>query len=221
MAGRRRTRAKYRRRRLAVFFGLLVLLAALAVGAWLIIAQPWADATTHHTSTSQPTSTPQETGEQSPSPEPSPEPSVEPTAEETPGIAPCQASDVTVEATTNAETYPAGSLPEFSIVLTNSGSEDCSIDVGSATQEFTVTSGNDLWWDSRHCQENPSSMVVTLAAGQSVPSAEPVIWDRTRSDVDTCAQENRPRAPGGGASYHLTVSIGGFTDATTRQFLLY
>jgi hypothetical protein len=229
MAGRRRNRAKYRRRRLAVFFGLIVVLAALVAGVWLAIAQPWADATAQPTSTPKPSVTdatteapvPEETGEESPSPQPSTEPSTEPTAEETPGIAPCHASDITVEAVTNAETYPAGSLPEFSILLTNKGSEDCSIDVGSATQAFTVTSGSDQCWDSRHCQENPSSMVVTLAAGQSVPSGSPVIWDRTRSDVGTCAEENRPRAPGGGASYHLAVSIGGFESAVTAQFLLY
>lgn len=226
MTTRRRTRAIYRRRRLAVFGGLIVLIAVLVVGAWLAIAQPWTDAEAQPTSTPSATDTaaPGATDEESPAPEESTaassEPSAEPTAEETPGIAPCQASDVTVEATTG-ESYPAGSSPEFSILLTNKSSEDCTIDVGSATQVFTVTSGSDVWWDSRHCQENPSSMVVTLAAGQSVPSAAPVVWDRTRSDVSTCEQENRPRAPGGGASYHLAVSIGGFASATTRQFLLY
>lgn len=230
MANRRRTRAVYRRRRLAVFVGVIVLIAALAVGAWLMIAQPWADAATQPTSSPTPTATESETPtpaatdespSESPSAEPSAEPSVEPTAEETPGAEPCHAQDVTVEAVTDAETYPAGSMPGFSILLTNQSSGSCTIDVGSATQIFTVTSGKDAWWDSRHCQANPSSMVVTLDAGQSVSNKEPVVWDRTRSDVGTCEQENRPRAPGGGASYHLAVSIGGFESAVTRQFLLY
>jgi hypothetical protein len=64
-------------------------------------------------------------------------------------------------------------------------------------------------------------MVVTLKAGQEVTSAEPITWDRTRSNVGTCDDENRPRAPGGGASYHVAVSIGGFDAVNTRQILLY
>jgi hypothetical protein len=64
-------------------------------------------------------------------------------------------------------------------------------------------------------------MVVTLEAGQNVTSAEPVTWDRTRSDISTCDQENRPRAPGGGASYHVDVSIGGFDALNSSQILLY
>lgn len=218
MARRRRTAAKYRRRRILVFGGLIVLIAAIAVGIWLVIAQPWADAAPKPTPTSTTT-----TVEESPAPEPtdSDTPSPEPTDGEVPKATPCQAVDITVEAVTDAGSYAAGELPELSISLTNNGSVDCTLDVGSATQTFTVSSGTDVWWRSTDCQENPSSMVVTLAAGQTVPSAKPVVWDRTRSDVDTCDQENRSRAPGGGASYHVAVSIGGFDAPMTRQILLY
>ena len=210
-----RSRAVYRRRRLVVFGGLILLVAAIGVGIWLLIAQPWADAA------SEAAPTPTATASESPAPEPTDtSPSPEPTASET-APAPCRASDVTVEVVTDAESYPAGSLPELSISLSNTGASACTLDVGSATQVFTVTSGEDVWWRSTDCQENPSSMVVTLEAGQTVASAEPVVWDRTRSDVGTCDQENRPRAPGGGASYHVGVSIGGFDAVDSRQILLY
>ena len=210
-----RSRAVYRRRRLVVFGGLILLVAAIGVGIWLLIAQPWADAAPEAAPT------PTATASESPAPEPTDaSPSPEPTASET-APAPCRASDVTVEVVTDAESYPAGSLPELSISLSNTGASACTLDVGSATQVFTVTSGDDVWWRSTDCQENPSSMVVTLEAGQTVASAEPVVWDRTRSDVGTCDQENRPRAPGGGASYHVGVSIGGFDAVDSRQILLY
>lgn len=249
MTTRRRARAIYRRRRLAVFGGLIVLIAALAIGAWLVIAQPWANADAPPVASSTETPAPSSTGTPSPdespasdpsaepsaepstdpstepstdpSAEPSPDPSTDPSAEATPGVGPCHAQDVNVEAVADADTYAAGEMPAFSILLTNQSSADCTIDVGTATQIFTVTSGNDTWWDSRHCQENPASQVMTLAAGQSVSSAQPVVWDRTRSAATTCADENRPRAPGGGASYHLAVSIGGFTSTMTKQILLY
>src|SRR5690606_12122109 len=138
-------------------------------------AQPWADAAPEAAPT------PTATASESPAPEPTDaSPSPEPTASET-APAPCRASDVTVEVVTDAESYPAGSLPELSISLSNTGASACTLDGGSATRVFTVTSGEDVWWRSTDCQENPSSMVVTLEAGQTVASAEPVVWDRTRS----------------------------------------
>lgn len=216
MARKPPSAAVYRRRRIVVFSALILLIAALAVGIWLMIAQPWADA-------AQPGPTPTSSAPATPdttTPAPDETTSPEPTETEAAAAA-CRATDVTVEAVTDADTYAAEALPALSISLTNNGSAPCTIDVGSATQEFTVTSGDDVWWRSTDCQEDPSSMVVTLEAGQNVTSATPVVWDRTRSDVSTCDQENRPYAPGGGASYHVGVSIGGFNAADTTQILLY
>lgn len=219
MAGTPPSRAVYRRRRLVVFGGLILLIAALAVGIWLVIAQPWADAA-EPGATPTPSAPPAETPTPATTDGAGATESPEPT-ESGGAAAPCRAADVTVEAVTDAETYPAGALPALSISLTNNGSSACTLDVGSATQVFTVTSGDDVWWRSTDCQENPSNMVVTLEAGQNVTSATPVVWDRTRSDVSTCEQENRSYAPGGGASYHVGVSIGGFDAANTSQILLY
>lgn len=208
--------AVYRRRRLVVVIGLILLVAAIGIGIWLLIAKPWAaaDASPKPTSSSSqtPTTTPT-TDAESPSPSPS--------AEQTPAIVACEAKDVEVSAVTDAETYAAGVLPKLSISLTNKGAKDCTLDVGSTTQVFTISSGADVWWRSTDCQENPSSMIATLTAGTTVTSKDPVTWDRTRSSVETCDQENRQRAPGGGASYHVEVSIGGFTSLTTTQILLY
>lgn len=211
----RRSAAVYRRRRLAVVLGLILVLAAIGVGAWLLIARPWAAAeVTPSPSTSSsetPTSTPTDTVSPAPSP----------SGEQTPAIVACEEKDIEVSAVTDAQTYAAGVLPKLSISLTNKGTKDCTIDVGSTTQVFTISSGSDIWWRSTDCQENPSSMIATLTAGTTVTSKDPVTWDRTRSSVDTCDQENRQRAPGGGASYHVEVSIGGFTSLTTTQILLY
>ncbi|MEV4737485.1 MULTISPECIES: hypothetical protein [unclassified Microbacterium] len=215
----RQSAAVYRRRRIVALVGLVLFIAFVGLAVWLLIARPWAaatDATPVPTSTATgtptPSTTPTDTAE-SPSPEPS--------AEETPGVVACEAKDVVVTAVTDADTYAAGVLPNLSISLTNNGAADCTIDVGSTTQVFTVSSGADVWWRSTDCQENPSSMIATLAAGATVTSKVPVVWDRTRSSVDTCAQENRPRAPGGGSSYHVAVEIGGFAGAATKQILLY
>lgn len=201
-----------------LLIGLILAVAVIGVSVWLLIARPWADGSAGPapTSSATPEDTPVQTatpGTESPSPTPS--------GEATPAIVACAAKDIEVTALTDADTYAAGVTPQLSISLTNKGSTDCTIDVGSTTQVLTVSSGSDVWWRSTDCQENPSSMIATLAAGTTVTSKEPVIWDRTRSSVETCAAENRQRAPGGGSSYHVAVSIGGFASVTTKQILLY
>ncbi|MGW9628942.1 hypothetical protein [Microbacterium sp. NPDC055521] len=210
----RQSAAVYRRRRLAVLLLLVLALAAVGGGVWLAIAKPWsASAPTDRTPTPD-----AETPTADDSPSASPDASPEPT--ETPGIAACTADDVTVTAVTDADAYPAEALPQLSISLTNKGAADCTLNVGSSTQTFTVSSGDDVWWRSTDCQSESSDMIVTLEAGSSVTSATPVVWDRTRSSPETCEEQNRPRAPGGGASYHVAVSIGGFNNEAPKQIML-
>lgn len=214
----RQSAAVYRRRRIVLLGGLIIVLAAIGVLIWLLIAQPWAGAAERPeptaTASTSATPTPDETSTDE-------TPSADPTTDESAGPVACEAEDVVVEAVTDADSYEAGVLPQLSIRLTNTGSTDCTMDVGSTTQVFTISSGDDVWWRSTDCQENPSSMLATLAAGATVESATPVAWDRTRSSVETCADENRPRATGGGASYHVDVQIGGFSSAGSTQILLY
>ena len=214
----RRSAAVYRRRRLVVILGLILVVAAIGVGAWLLIARPWAAA---DATTPQPSSSSSETPTAPATDTTSPSPSATPSGEQTPAVVACEAKDIEVTAVTDAESYPSGALPKLSISLTNKGAKDCTMDVGSTTQVFTVSSGADVWLRSTDCQENPSSMIATLKAGTTVTSKDPVVWDRTRSSVETCDQENRQRAPGGGASYHVEVSIGGFPSLSTAQILLY
>ncbi|KJL49102.1 hypothetical protein RS84_00733 [Microbacterium hydrocarbonoxydans] len=213
----RRSAAVYRRRRLALLLALVLVIAVIGVSIWLVVAKPWANAA--ESETPKPTAPASDTS--SPVATDTATASTQPTSEETPGIVACEAKDVVVEALTDADTYEAGVLPQLSIRLTNNGSTDCTIDVGSSTQVFTVSSGDDVWWRSTDCQQNPSSMIATLAAGATVESKTPVTWDRTRSSVETCSSENRPHAPGGGASYHVDVQIGGFAGTVSKQILLY
>ncbi|MDW4573655.1 hypothetical protein R8Z57_12815 [Microbacterium sp. M3] len=225
---RRHSPAVYRRRRIV----LLIAVLAIAGIVWLLIAQPWAGAATESTDKSD-ESRSQNTAESLPvpsapvSPDPSSTGAVEgavvegtPTPGATPTAQPCVASELTVEPVTSADTYASEESPQFSITLTNNG-PDCTLNVGTSAQSFTVMSGDDVWWRSTDCQSEPSDMIVLIGAGQTVSSATPLTWDRTRSAVGTCADGSRPRAPGGGASYHLSVEIGGISSTEPRQFLLY
>lgn len=207
----------------------MLLLAVVAVVAivWVLIAQPWRSQAS--------TPAPEVSRSASATPSVSPSPSEAPAAsdavpgenadaapegETDAGLPACGNADVSVEALTDQSGYAADQNPQLSIRLTNTSAEDCTLNVGTTGQSFTITSGNDTWWRSTDCQSEPSDMVVTLAAGQSVTSATPVTWDRTRSSVDTCQNPNRAKAPAGGASYHLAVAIGGIPSGATAQFLL-
>lgn len=225
---KRQSPAVYRRRRLVV---LVAALAVIAVVVWLLVAQPWSG------SASETVGQTQETPDATPSGSPTPEatPSATPTedagtvegAVPSPSVSAevaakaCTARDVTIEAVTDHDSYSADQNPAFTIKLTNNGANDCTLNVGTSAQVFTVTSGADTWWRSTDCQSEPSDMVVLLTAGQTVSSAAPLVWDRTRSAVGTCGETTRPRAPGGGASYHLAVELGGIGSTQTAQFLLY
>ena len=222
----------YRRRRLVL---LLAVVAVVAGVVWLLVAQPWrveasetaapvgtktqSAASALPVPTSLPSPAATDLGEPQGAEETAETPSETPSA--TPAAQACIEGDIAVEALVGAESYAADENPQFSIRLTNSSAADCTLNVGTSGQAFTVMSGSDTWWRSTDCQSEPSDMVVLLAAGQAVTSASALSWDRTRSAVGTCGDETRPRAPGGGASYHLSVEIGGIPSTQSAQFLLY
>ncbi len=224
---RRHSPAVYRRRRIVVLGGLLLVI--LAIG--LLIWQPWASAAPEKPATStsaSPSATPTGDGTTgSATPDAEGEGTTEVPVEELPATEPaaeivaCGPQDVRVDASTDKSEYGVDELPQLTLSLTNLTQQDCTIDVGTAAQSFTITSGDDVWWRSTDCQANPTTQIVTLGAGQTASSQTPLVWDRTRSSVSTCADETRPRAGGGGASYHLAVAIASFTSQGSAQFMLY
>jgi hypothetical protein len=131
----------------------------------------------------------------------------------------CDAANIQVTPVTDADTYAAGVNPQLSISLTNSGAVACSINVGTAQQVYTITSGVEQYWVSTDCQADPSDMPTVIEAGATLAST-PFAWDRTRSAPDTCESPDRPQVPAAGASYHLDVSIGGFSSTASKQFIL-
>ncbi|GAA3777125.1 hypothetical protein GCM10022240_30710 [Microbacterium kribbense] len=239
---RRHSPAVYRRRRL----GLLLVAAIVAAGVWLLIAQPWIGHGEPEPAAAQQPAAPvipavvastAPTGPAAPTPGATDAATPGATTPATPGATtpatpgampdpaasapPCSTNDVVVKAVTDKTSYASGQDPKLSIELTNTGANACTLNVGTAAQSFTITSGTDTWWRSTDCQSEPSDMVVLLNAGQKVSSAQPIVWDRTRSSVATCQAKNRPQAAGGGASYHLSVSIGGVQSIDDVIFQLY
>ncbi len=130
----------------------------------------------------------------------------------------CSSSALTLVPVTDKDTYAPGEQPQLSLTVTNTGSKACSIDAGSDVQEYVITSGSERIWSSKDCQQNPVAATKVLQPGQSI-SSQPFPWDRTRSSADSC-DGDRPQVTAGGASYHLTVTIGSITSKDTKQFIL-
>ena len=196
----------YRRRRLVVGLGLLLLLALLITIISLVV-RPAAG-------TGEPGRTPMPMGEAtSTGAEVSaPGPAAEPTA--------CDPASVQVEATTDTVSYEPGALPMLSLSVTNIGDVPCVLNAGTATQVFTLSSGPDVYWTSTDCQQDESDVDVTLQPGKPLSSGAPIAWDRTRSSPETCGDATRDAAPAGGAAYNLSVTVDGIESANPKQFIL-
>jgi hypothetical protein len=131
----------------------------------------------------------------------------------------CAAENIVVTPVTDADNYAAGVIPQLSFSLTNNGPAACKLDVGTAKQVYTIKSGDESYWVSTDCQTNPSDTPAVIDPGVTLTST-PFPWDRTRSASDTCTVPDRPQVPAGGASYHLSVSVGGFDSEDSEQFIL-
>lgn len=198
----------YRRRRLLVLLGLIAVIVAIV----LIIVRPGASQGGEGSGPGTDASTPPTTAPADASTIPT-----EPTAAD--GDA-CAEQNVLVEATTDKLEYQDGEQPELSVTITNTGSNVCVLNVGTSVQVFTIKSGDEVYWTSTDCQTDQIDAEVLLQPGTPISSSVPIIWDRTRSSLETC-DGPREAVPAGGASYHLGVSVDGFAAAETKQFLLY
>jgi hypothetical protein len=202
----------YRRRRLMVLLGLVAVIVAIV----LIIVRPGssqgdesdAGGATNPSQTAGPTD-----GAGTP-------PTVIPTEPTAADGDACAAKNIVVEAVTDKTVYEAAEQPQLSVTITNTGKNVCVLNAGTKAQVFTITSGEELYWLSTDCQVDPIDAEVSLAPGTPISSSVPIVWDRTRSSVDTCGGP-REAVPAGGASYHLSVVVDGFESQATKQFQLY
>lgn len=131
----------------------------------------------------------------------------------------CVPANVKVQAVTDKSTYAATVLPQISMTVTNTGTANCTINLGSTQQELIITSGSETIWDSKDCQTDAVDKQVVLAANK--PLTTPAIpWNRTRSSKTTCTSTALPPVTAGGASYHLAAKVGAIASKDTVQFVL-
>lgn len=131
----------------------------------------------------------------------------------------CAQARVMVTAVVDHDSYDPGELPELSLTVENTSEVECIIDLGTAAMTFEVSSGDDIVWRSTDCQTDQTKRQIILVPGKPLET-EPIVWDRTRSDPETC-DVTRDDVIGEGATYHLRTAVVGTTSKASAQFLLY
>lgn len=112
------------------------------------------------------------------------------------------------------QTYPAGVDPSFEIVVVQSGDQDCTVDVGPEAMELRITSGDDTWFSTAHCQEGNTQENRQLEWNGHHRYI--VTWDRGRT-FDDCRDTDQVAGQG---TYYVELH-GDYADGVDkRRFLL-
>lgn len=110
-------------------------------------------------------------------------------------------------------------VPKLWFTLTNNSKRACTFEAGSVGQFYNITTGPDTVWQSKDCDRTGDvSAVVTLQPHQSMASP-PSDWLKVKSSSTGCGQGQAP-VIGGGASYHLSVTVNGVKSQNDVQFVL-
>jgi hypothetical protein len=187
--------AVYWRRRLLVLLGLVAVIVIIV----LIVTRP-----------------PAQEGRETPTPDPTGTQTSQPQTGDDGD--PCNPAVITLEPITDSTSYAEGAQPQISMRITNTGASACTLDVGTAAQEYIIVSGSDPIWNSRTCQTNAAPLEQVLEPNTPLTST-PFAWDRTRSDPSTC-NSSRPEVIAAGATYRLSVKLGDLESADDVPFIL-
>lgn len=138
------------------------------------------------------------------SPRTTPSPSATPTPSASKGPAACAERNLTVVASTDATTYPAGVLPHLSVTIRTGGSAPCELPARAIRWE--IVSGTDTVYTTAGCPPG-NGAAFTLRPGH--PARTGRIWDRHRS-LPGCATPGSAATAG---TYQLRVTVDGVQSA--------
>ena len=114
----------------------------------------------------------------------------------------CSSGDIKLTAATDKATYAPAEKPVLEMKIQNTGSEDCTVNVGTSQQEFSIVSGSDRIFSTTDCRTDASDSDMTVKAG-ATESAH-FTWDRLRSAPGCKDVETKPR-PG---TYTFSAKLG-------------
>ncbi|MDO4919219.1 hypothetical protein [Kocuria sp.] len=209
----------YRRRRLVALAVIALLLLLLVVGVVRgvrAVTGSGGQDTAQDAAAQRPAATAQATADPEQkfadfTPRPDPSGSASSSAPGTPSpsstAVPACGADLSVTASTDKETYAAKEQPVLTMTLQNTGNHPCTVDAGTSKMVFTVVSGSDTVFDSRHCAAGGDDRKLTLDAGAKETAR--LSWNRTRT-AQGCPAGQAEAAAG---YYKLTATLGDTTSA--------
>jgi hypothetical protein len=116
----------------------------------------------------------------------------------------CKAGQLSVEAATDASSYPSGVEPRLSGTVRNTSAAPCRLSPAAATFHWVIWSGNDRLWTYPNCA---SSTSTRLRLAGHAESRHRMLWDRHRGTV--CESPGSLAQPG---TYRLYVTVYGVTS---------
>lgn len=210
---RRPSPAVYRRRRLAAALLAVVLLAlALWGGQSLYEALAGPDGASESTAQDQDEDQDQDESQNTTedddaagSADPSEEAEEAEETEETVPEGHCAPVDIEVRASTSHDSYDASTAPLLIMEIENVGSEECTLDVGTAEQQFQIADGGGEVFNTAQCELGGDSLEMDFEPGQTERAQ--MLWPRSDSAVD-CAEPTELSA----GDYELSVSVSGISS---------
>jgi len=164
----------YWRRRILLFFGLIVVLSVLGK-----VLFGGSDSQPVAVATKSPSAQPTAVKTPKPTPTKTVAPVVDPTKRSVAGT--CRDADMKVTVSSAKHVTAVGQGLSVTLKVTNTSKKKCTRDLGSGANEVTITSGPALVWSTDHCNPSTASDVQSLAPGKSW--SVNVIWDGKISEA--------------------------------------
>ncbi|MGV1004023.1 MAG: hypothetical protein ACOYEV_04475 [Candidatus Nanopelagicales bacterium] len=118
----------------------------------------------------------------------------------------CDSASLSVVVAAAADSVASGSGTTLSMSVTNTGSVDCTRDLGAGANEIQVSGATGLAWSSDHCNPSMASDMQKLLSGQTWSTS--VSWNGATSKVG-CAAGAAPIA----GSYTVVARNGDLLSA--------
>ncbi|MCW2573055.1 MAG: uncharacterized protein JWO88_3113 [Frankiales bacterium] len=113
----------------------------------------------------------------------------------------CRDTVLQITAESDAQAYPSGGAPRFTLTVRNIGSVACRRALGPGAVELRVFSGEDRIWSSDDCNEAKDQGVLTLPAGAARATTVQWAGKRTKPGCQTGATAQ----PG---TYRVSAKVG-------------
>lgn len=122
--------------------------------------------------------------------------------EETEGTGQCAPEDIEVRASTGADSYSRTDAPLLIMEVENTSSSDCTVDLGTGAQEFSLEHENQQIFSTAQCAGDETTLETDLEPGD-VESSH-LTWPLSDSSEDCSEPADVPSG-----EYELTVDLDG------------